>query len=203
MLIKKVNKYMDTIPKGVIHIGGHAGEEQVFYDKIGVKNVVWIEAIPESAEGIMYKFKDRNDIKVLCECISDKTELCEFNITNNRASSSLLKFGTHKKEHPKVKMVRTVTVIPVTLSELIEQGIIDISKYDMLNIDVQGTELDVLKSLGKYIENIKYIYSEVNVKELYKGCCKLSEIDKYLTNYNRIVTRMTQHGWGDALYISK
>ncbi len=56
------------------------------------------------------------------------------------------------------------------------------------------------------VKNIKYanaIYLEVNEKELYKNCGLINEIDTFLEKYNfkRIVTEMTSHGWGDALYI--
>ena len=44
---------------------------------------------------------------------------------------------------------------------------------------------------------------EVNDEEVYKGCCQIGEIDKYLSAYGfkRVVTQMTPGHWGDALYI--
>ena len=60
------------------------------------------------------------------------------------------------------------------------------------------------------LNNIKYakaIYLEVNEKELYKKCGLIGEIDLLLENYNfkRILTNITQHGWGRCIiynYIS-
>jgi hypothetical protein len=47
------------------------------------------------------------------------------------------------------------------------------------------------------------LYLEVNEKELYKGCGLLPEMDAFLEThgFRRILTEMTSHGWGDALYI--
>jgi hypothetical protein len=50
---------------------------------------------------------------------------------------------------------------------------------------------------------VKAIYLEVNEKELYKNCGLIGDIDIYLEKYNfkRVKTVMTEHGWGEALYI--
>ena len=62
-------------------------------------------------------------------------------------------------------------------------------------------------SLLSGIKNLKYakaIYLEVNVDELYKGCGLIGEIDDFLLQYNfkRVITHITQNGWGDALYVT-
>jgi FkbM family methyltransferase len=198
-----IKKHLLSTPKGVIHIGGHRGEEVQLYDSLGIKNIVLIEAIEESAKIIEDKFKDRDNIIVLNECISDKEETVNFNITNNLASSSLLELGTHKESHPKIFVEKSITVNTIRLDTLINNGIIDIEKYDMLNLDIQGAELKALKSLNFYLDEIKYIYCEVNKKELYVGCALIDEIDKYLKDYKRVDTYWTRHGWGDALYIKR
>jgi hypothetical protein len=60
-----------------------------------------------------------------------------------------------------------------------------------------------LKGAKKSIEYAKAIYLEVNEKELYQNCGLIGEIDKYMAEYNfiRVLTDITCHGWGDALYI--
>jgi hypothetical protein len=60
-----------------------------------------------------------------------------------------------------------------------------------------------LKGATQSIQYAKAIYLEVNEKELYKNCGLITEIDTFLSTYNfkRVLTNMTPHGWGDALYI--
>jgi hypothetical protein len=60
-----------------------------------------------------------------------------------------------------------------------------------------------LKGATQSIKYANAIYLEVNEKELYKKCSLIHEIDAFLSNYKfkRVLTEMTPHGWGDALYI--
>ena len=60
-----------------------------------------------------------------------------------------------------------------------------------------------LKGCTKSIKYAKAIYLEVNEKELYKKCGLIGDIDEFLLKYNfkRVLTNITKHGWGDALYI--
>ena len=60
-----------------------------------------------------------------------------------------------------------------------------------------------LKGAIKSIKYAKAIYLEVNEKELYKNCALIGEIDTFLSQYNfkRVLTNITEYGWGDALYI--
>lgn len=37
------DKY-NFIPKGIIHVGAHMGEESEVYSELGIENVVWVEA---------------------------------------------------------------------------------------------------------------------------------------------------------------
>jgi len=92
------------------------------------------------------------------------------------------------------------------LDKIIEDDSIDLSNHDGLVMDVQGVELRVLKSLGSLLNNFKFVQSEVNLEELYEGCCLIDELDEYLKGYGfeRKITKLWDDGavgWGDALYI--
>jgi hypothetical protein len=72
-------------------------------------------------------------------------------------------------------------------------------------MDVQGYELEVLKGGQEILNNIDYIITEVNRKELYKACVLVDELDSFLENYNmiRVETDWVGDSWGDAFYIKK
>ncbi len=59
-----------------------------------------------------------------------------------------------------------------------------------------------LKGATQSIIHVDALYLEVNEKKLYKNCALINQIDDFLSQYNfkRILTNMTHHGWGDALY---
>lgn len=187
---------------GSFHVGAHECEEIEFYNKLGLKpeNVVWIDAIPSKVNQAI----NRGIPNVYNAVITDKdNEEIMFNISNNCQSSSVLEFGTHSKEHPSVVYVDKINLKSITIDTFFETNNIDPSKYNFWNFDIQGAELMALKGATKSIKYAKAIYLEVNEKELYKNCGLITEIDEFLLQYNfkRVLTQMTRHGWGDALYI--
>ena len=59
--------------------------------------------------------------------------------------------------------------------------------------------------MEEYLNNIEYVYTEVNKKSVYKNCAIIEEIDEYLNNYGfyRVETVWTAEDCGDAFYIKK
>jgi len=201
--LKYLKKKYNLKIKGIIHVGAHTGEEYSIYRELGIKKIVWIEAIKELAYGLAEKLEIDNNSIVIWATISDKNGYYAFHITNNLASSSLLKLGTHLKHHPHIHNSNSTIVETYKLDSIIEVSSIKINNYNMLNLDIQGTELMALKGMGKNLKHIKYIYTEVNTEEVYKGCCLMKEIDEYLTDFKRVETKITKYCWGDALYCRK
>ena len=187
---------------GSFHIGAHECEEMGFYNKLGIQkeNVVWIDAIPSKvAEACMKGIPN-----VYAAVITDKDdEDVVFNVSNNVQSSSVLEFGTHSKEHPSVVYLSKFTSKSITIDTFFQRNGLDASKYDFWNFDIQGAELLALKGAAAHIHNADVLYLEVNIKELYKNCALMNEIDAYLSDYGfkRVITELTQFGWGDALYL--
>jgi len=187
---------------GAFHIGAHDCEEIEFYNRLGVKNenMVWIDAIPSK----VIEATNRGIPYVYHAVITDKDdEDVVFNVSNNIQSSSVLEFGTHSQEHPDVVYIDKINLKSITIDTFFERNNIDASKFNFWNFDIQGAEFMALKGATRSIQYAKAIYLEVNVKELYKNCGLITEIDTFLEQYKfkRVITNITQHGWGDALYI--
>jgi FkbM family methyltransferase len=198
-----IEKY-DLNIKGIIHCGAHEAEESSLYKKIGVDNVVWIEANPEKSEFCKKRLANEEKNIVITEAVNDKDgEKIKFNITNNGESSSILKLKNHKNFYPQIDVVQKIEVTTKRIDTIIDNNNLNIDKYNFLNLDLQGIELRAIKSLGKYLQNIDYIYTEVNKEELYEGCDIVDDIDNFLYDHGfvRLETVWTHADWGDALYI--
>lgn len=189
---------------GVLHIGASTGQEAEKYHKHGLK-VIWFEAIPE-----VFKLLKRNVVQytgTVCinACVSDRDgDIVDFNISNNEGqSSSMYEFGTHTTAHPGIIFTNKVRLHTLRVDSILKERNIPAHEYDFVNLDIQGAELKALK--GMDLSNVRYVYCEVNVQELYKGIPLLPEIDEYLLKYDlhRVETNMTNWGWGDAFYIRK
>jgi len=190
---------------GILHIGAHDCEEITAYNSCGItnQNIYWVEAMNDK---IMFNKKKHGEhINIYQGVIYDENDKeITFNITNNGQSSSLLEFGSHEKNHPHVHVVRKETLKTIRLDTLIENNNIPIEKLNFINLDIQGVELRALKSMEKYLPHVKYIYTEVNTEQVYKGCDEITDVDQYLNNFG--FKRVAQHiykeyGWGDAFYI--
>jgi hypothetical protein len=202
--IKKILTQKKIQITGVFHIGSHECEEMNFYKELNLqeKDVVWIDALSEKVD----QAKKKGITNVYQAVITDVDDsIVNFNVSNNNQSSSVLEFGTHKVEHPHIHFVRSETLQSVTVNSFFERNHLDGKKYNFWNIDIQGAELMALMGATKYIPFAKALYLEVNEKELYKNCPLIGDIDNFLINYGfkRVLTKMTCHGWGDALYIKE
>lgn len=207
MLIKFndiVNKYGK--PKGIIHIGAHLMEERNDYISHNLNNTIWIEANPLVFSKIDYINNQNSNEKCFNYAISDiDNSLVKLNITNNGQSSSIFELEKHKIHHPHIYVTETIEVKTKRMDSLISENEINLENYDFINIDIQGAELLALKGFGDLLNNIKYIYTEINTNNLYKDCALVGELDDYLEKYGfkRVETSMTQFEWGDALYIKE
>jgi FkbM family methyltransferase len=183
---------------GILHIGAHECEELGDYNRASVTDVEWIEANPVIAK----RMCDRG-IFVHNAAISDIEAEVPFYVTNNGQSSSLLEFGTHAASYPWCKVTETIAVRTQTLENLIRTKSINMERRNFWNLDIQGAELRALKSAGDYLRCADAIYAEVNTQEVYKGCGQLHELDDFLSTagFERQLIRMTDAGWGDALYV--
>ena len=59
--------------------------------------------------------------------------------------------------------------------------------------------------MGDYLNDIEYIYTEVNNDYVYINGALITDIDKYLSEFNfiRVETEFTPYNWGDAFYVKK
>jgi FkbM family methyltransferase len=202
MLITDLKKHFKKPLKGAVHIGAFHGEEKEWYTENGINPIVWVEANPNYENILKERYPE--DI-VIISGVGNENKIATFNVANNGQSSSFLKMGTHLEQHPSVFFVDTIDVEIKPMKQIIQENNIDISKYNFLNVDVQGYELEVLKGFEDILNSMDYVYLEVNTNYLYLECALIEDIDQYLQKYDlkRVETLITPNEWGDALYIKK
>lgn len=185
---------------GVIHVGGHIGEEFGEYTKL--KNLIVFEPMDfsfkelrknASRHGLDHAILINKALGATCgeiEMISDPTGLC----------ASALEPKEHLNFSPDVKF---------TIRKKVELSTLDIEipekhPYNFLNMDCQGYELEILKGGEKTLERIQYIYTEVNRGECYAGNALIGEMDIYLRERGFVKKEERWNGlWGDAFYVKE
>lgn len=79
-----------------------------------------------------------------------------------------------------------------------------ISNVDIIWMDLQGAELLALKGLGNYLQNVKYIHTEVSYKEMYSGQVMFDELNNYiLSNEFIIKNNLSLKGWQEDVIYEK
>lgn len=190
-------------PIGILHVGAHLAEEANTYEdllSISLGTTYWIESQPEKCQSIRNKLEGSRNIVIEATIWDESGIEMTFHETSNSESSSLLDLAKHAEIYPDIKVVNQRTVTTSRIDEIHE---LDVAIFDFINLDLQGVELRALKSLGKKIEQVKWIYSEVNKIELYRDCNLVGDLDNYLMHlgFKRISTRWIWNGgWGDAIY---
>ena len=171
--------------KGVIHIGANIGQEAFVYSQKKL-NVIWIEPILDiylTLQNNINLYKNQKAFQYLITDCDDK--LYDFYISNNYGmSSSILEINLHKKLWPNVYFENKIQLKSITLIKFIQKENIDISKFNSLILDTQGSELLVLKGAEKILNKFKYIKIEVPDFDSYVNCCKLNDIESYLNKFN-------------------
>lgn len=189
---------------GVLHVGAHRGQEWPTYARLGCPKdrMFWIEAHPDLAAQLQSR-----DIGHVAQGIACEAErgMVPFYVTDNDGqSSSMLPMKEHLKAHPWVHVSGQMTMRATSVAIMAAESGWDLAGVEILNMDVQGAELLVLKGLPDCIwDSLRVVYAEVNEKEMYAGCPMIEEIRSFLgaRGFEEKALFMTKHGWGDGVYI--
>lgn len=196
---------------GVIQIGAHYGQEYQPLKESGINNFILIEPVPRHFNIIKETIQDEN-VLMFQTALGSETKKIEMNLSEFEGqdaelykgmSSSILLPKKHLEQYPHIQFKEKIEVDMTTLDTLIEKEEIVTENYNMLNIDVQGYELEVLHGARNTLNHIDCVYTEVNRDEVYEGCPMVSDIDNFLMEYGfqKVAENWAGGTWGDAFYV--
>lgn len=195
-----LNKYNITI-NGALHIGAHECEEKSFYNnylKLNDESIIWIDANEEKVNDM--KKKGYN----IYHSVLDETERnIIFNITDNSQASSILVLNHENGFYNNINIIKQIEYKTEKLSNFFNRMNKHPKDYNFWNLDIQGTELYVIRGSHELLQYCDVIYTEVNSDYVYKNCCLINDMDDFLKQYGfkRVHTKWTDVKWGDALYL--
>ncbi len=83
----------------------------------------------------------------------------------------------------------------------------NIPRVDIIWMDLQGAELLALKGLGRYMNDLKFLHTEVSYKEMYSGQVMYKELNDFVLSYDfDILNNINPYGGGwqeDIIYKKK
>ena len=199
----------------IVHVGAHFAEDAEYYESLGAKTVLWIEADPNTHKKLSKILAARTG---LCNhiahlgLVSDRPgEVLKFNRFNGDGSSSSVYHASEEQQLRFVETKETGEVLELTtqtLDQILVEHEIDVfqAKTPMLIVDVQGHELSVLKGVGDGISAFSLCKIEVSRVPMYVDAVLFPELDAYIRSYGfKLVShaywRVPKHG--DVLYQRK
>jgi FkbM family methyltransferase len=184
---------------GIIHIGGHYGEEIPEYISNGINDILVFEPLSENFRVLSENVKNLSgNIHLFNVALGNSAGRATMYVSDNEMqSSSILLPKVHLTHHPNVGFPTTEEVQVCVLDSYDTKG------YNFINMDVQGYELEVLKGARGTLAHVDYVYCEVNRAEVYENNAYVEDLDDFLSQYNmvRVETDWAGEIWGDALYV--
>jgi FkbM family methyltransferase len=178
--------------------------------ELGSRDLVDAENLTRYYGGKVYAFECNPDCLVLChenykrfdKSTQDKIMLIEKAVTledkpytffaidtekyGNIGASSLfeLDFSNRSAADPdrnRGSIQKQITVEGIRLETFIREN--KISSVDIICMDLQGYELNALKSMSEYLHNVKYIITECQLNSTYRGGTSFRDLEFFLANY--------------------
>lgn len=197
-LSQLTEKYGLTI-HGVIHVGAHYGEENPTYDQLNIQNRVFFEPVKNNFSVLEKNIAGRFPIHNIA--LGSENKLVEMYVetVNLGQSSSVLKPKLHIAQYPHIQFNERETVQMKRMDEIE----LDMNKFNFLNMDVQGYELEVLKGAKNTLESIDCIMTEINRAEVYEKCAQLQDLIEFLRPYGFKLVEEDWGGdtWGDGFFV--
>lgn len=199
---KKVYKYLDYKNGFYIEIGAFDGVNQSntwFYEK----ELNWLGLLIEPNPKFFKKLtKYRNKRNIFCnKLITNDVKLKKTFLTDDNFYS--------KRINKKINNKKIYTVRSSSLFNVLKKNKLLKKKIDFFSLDVEGDELEILKSMKSCLKNVKLFVIEAEVKlntlkdykKKHKEIKKYKEITKYLNSKNfKFYEKLSQK---DFLFVNK
>lgn len=154
---------MNTIQqmKTLIEVGAFDGKDSLRFHRDGYR-VFTFEPKRDLYEDLYNRTKTLENYTVIPKAVSSTNGTVQFNICKAGGASSILPFKSEDELNKTWTPNRwdvhysgtSYEVETTRLDTFIEENGLENTTIDYIHVDAQGVDLDVLKSLGKYIKNV-------------------------------------------------
>lgn len=201
--VSKIKERFDINEINIIFdIGSLNGIESVkFTEKIPNCHVHTFEPNPESYKNVLISTENIPNISVHNLAVSNYEGESDFYITyDNMGGSSLLFPNNVLKTGASISKIKVNTIV---LDKWCTENNID--KIDVIWMDVQGSELNILKGIGQILNKIKALYVESSMIPYYIGASQKNDVIKFLSDFGfELVSETTHDNYeGDFMFLKK
>jgi len=161
------------------------------------------EPVPSNIMWCKNATKDISNITIIPKAVSSFNGKSKFyEVTNgNIGASSFLVISGHPRSSGWAQ--KEIEIECIRLDDWLNEN--NITKIDLIWVDVQGVEKLVFESMGHFLDNVDGIATEVELQALYKNATMKAELEILLNNnfHQLEFVPEPQHTEADVIYINK
>jgi FkbM family methyltransferase len=167
----------------IIEAGTAAGyDTEWFCENFPNGKIYGFEPIPDLFYQAIDKTKKYNNVSIKNNALSDKEDITEMYISdmsgNIVESSSILKPKDHLSYHPHITFKNKINVETIRLDNFVKTT--NINNLNLLWLDLQGFESLVLKDSPYTMSITQYIFTEINIIEVYENTMLWSDFEPFM-----------------------
>jgi FkbM family methyltransferase len=199
-----IRKFLPPNPV-IIDAGAHAGGDSVEMCRLYTGSVIHaFEPVPSVFKLLQHNTRKFKQIHCHAIALSNQNGQQTMHVSSGASdgSSSLLAPKEHLTDHPDVFFKQTITVVTKTLDTWAAEQ--NLSRIDMLWLDMQGFELEVLKASNVILPTVKVIHMEVSTRATYEGVPLYDEVKTWMQSKGfKVEVEAIPQGWdmGNVLFV--
>lgn len=183
-------------PNTILDIGAHSGQFFKWAREIWPEAFIWMLEANECHESKLKNLATNNNAKYNIATIGDSEREVDF---YTRSDKPHTEGASYYKESAYWDIPQLVMNIPKTLQPL-DALFVDNSKFDLIKIDTQGSELDIIKGGLKLCKKADYLLLEVSLVELNEKAPIGDEVIRTVENYGfEKIFSIGEHYMGEKL----
>jgi FkbM family methyltransferase len=170
----KIPDFLGENDEIIIDLGGNEGYYALAMKKNNPKaKIVSIEPITETFKLLKKNIQSNNlkNVILINKAITSRTGKITFEIVPEVSAISSADIYLQGREWLDEKRIKKITVDSITLENLCKR--LNIKKIDLLKLDVEGAELEILKSSRKILMNTKKVVIEYHNTKLKNKCINI------------------------------
>jgi FkbM family methyltransferase len=169
----------------VVDVGANRGQFALVAAHRFPSAALWcFEPLPSARSKLQTILRSRSDARVFDTALAAQSGEHDMHVTRHDDSSSLHAVGPRQlEEFPGTDEVSVFPVRTARLDEVLTQA--QVVSPALLKLDVQGSELEVLRGAGQLLGEFDTILVECSFVELYVGQSLATEVISFLES----------HGW--------
>ena len=189
---------------GVVQAGANDGEEIENFIRMGVENLIAFEPLAGPFK-LLQRYADK------CHCVQlglhDKPGKAVLKATDGDGKGASLFESV--KTHPEVQanwpdqnaLTGTEEIELIRFDDWAKQNTFyDPAKFDTLQLDTQGNEMEILLGMGKYLKFFKYLCIELSTVPVYEGETPGEQVAQWLSKQGFILDSPI-YAHNDAFFI--